>query len=118
MAESFLRRWFDTLDGERPHDVLDMITPDYQFCVLFGSDDGATEWIGDRTALEAYLAQREPDGQEHHIDVLEHDGDREIVFGHTTRHGEPLATYTAIAQLRDGRMRRLFSARTLRLHFD
>ncbi len=118
-ATAFLLRWLAVMDSDTPERVLDMLAPDFRLSVLFATEDGVTEFVGGRAELEGYLAQRQPDGQEHHVDTLHRAGDREILTGHTTRHGELLATYVMIAQLdEDERVRALFNARTVRLHFS
>ena len=61
----------------------------------------------------ALMAQREPDGQRHHISHSLREGDVEVVSGWTTRHGDPLGTFTFTVELdEDDRARRLFAART------
>jgi ketosteroid isomerase-like protein len=118
LTGEFLRGWFALMDSAAPERVLELLADDFRFTVLFAKEDGAAEFGGGVEELRGYLAQREPDGQEHHIDLATSDGAREVVFGHTTRHGEPLATYTSVAELdADGRLRRLFSARTTALSF-
>jgi hypothetical protein len=60
------------------------------------------------------MAQREPEGQLHHLDLGAGDGRREVALGHTTRHGERLGTFMSTVWLDDeGRAERLYSARTL-----
>jgi hypothetical protein len=68
--------------------------------------------------LEAYYAQREPDGQLHHVELATRAGDTEVALGHTTKHGSRLATFTIAAQLdAEGRAVRLYAARTTSLPF-
>jgi len=94
--------------------VLPLLASNLTFSVLWSTDDGAHEFAGGWDEFHGYLAQREPDGQLHHIDVGIRDGRREVVLGHTTRYGERLATFTFAAWLDDeGRAERLYAARTL-----
>ena len=118
VATDFLSRWFAVLDSVTPERVLEMIAPDFRFAVLWAADGAAAEFGGGVAELEGYLAQREPDGQVHHVDVITREGGREVAFGHTTRHGGQLATFTAAAELDEsGRVRRLFAARTTGIAF-
>ncbi|HEX6388768.1 MAG TPA: hypothetical protein VFZ89_04970 [Solirubrobacteraceae bacterium] len=116
-ATEFLLRWLAVMDSDSPERVLDMITPDFHQSILFGTPEGAREWLGGRAELEQYLAQREPDGQEHLVESVTREGDRETLVGYTTRYGERLATYVMIAELSGDRVRRLFCARTPNFHF-
>jgi hypothetical protein len=118
VAADFLSRWFAVLDSDTPERVLDMIAPDFRFVVLWAVDGAAAEFSGAVAELEGYLEQREPDGQVHHVDVITREGGREVAFGHTTRHGEQLATFTAAAELdASGHLRRLLAARTTAIAF-
>lgn len=118
-ATEFLLRWLAVMDSDSPERVLDMIAPDFHQSIVFATPDGASEWIGGRAELADYLAQRTPDGQEHLVDSISREGDREVLVGHTTRYGERLATYIMIAELSDDdRVRGLFCARTTNFHFD
>jgi len=79
----------------------------------------AQEFAGGLKELEGYFAQREPDGQLHHVELTQRRGDTEVVLGHTTKDGERLATFTMAAQLDDqGRAVRLYASRTTSLPFD
>jgi hypothetical protein len=110
---AFLREYFEKLDS-KGLDVLPLLAPNFTFSVQWSTDEGAREFAGGLDEFHGYLAQREPDGQLHHIDVGIRDGRREVVLGHTTRHGERLATFTFAAWLDDeGRAERLYAARTL-----
>jgi len=59
------------------------------------------------------MEQREPAGQRHHISHSLREGNTEVATGWTTRHGDPLGTFTFTVELdADGCARRLFAART------
>lgn len=112
-APTFLPHYFGTLD-ERPLDVLPMLAPGFTFSFLWSDDRGAREFAGELDDFHGYMAQREPDGQLHHIDLGIRDGQREVVLGHTTRYGDRLGTFTFAVWLdSDGRAERLYSGRTL-----
>jgi hypothetical protein len=69
--------------------------------------------------LEGYYAQREPDGQLHHVELARREGNSEVALGYTTKHGERLATFTMAAQVDEqGRAVRLYASRTTSLPFD
>ena len=81
--------------------------------VLWNDDEGAKEFSGGLEEFHGYLAQRDPDGHLHHVVGSSRTGSLEVVLGHTTRHGEPLGTFTMVAQVdAEGRAERMFAART------
>ena len=108
---AFLPRYFAALDdGE---DILPLLAPDFTFSLLWATSDGAHEFAGGFDAWAGYMAQREPDGQRHHISRLLREDGVEVVSGWTTRDGAPLGTFLFAAELADdGRARRFFAART------
>jgi hypothetical protein len=108
----FLPVYFEKLDAGE--DVLPMLAPGFTFALLWSTDEGAREFAGELEEFRGYMAQREPDGQLHHINVSLREGNTEVASGWTTRHGEPLATFTFAVELdEDERATRLFAARTL-----
>jgi hypothetical protein len=112
-APAFLPAYFGTLD-ERPREVMPMLAPGFAFSFLWSDEGGPREFAGGLDDFNGYMAQREPDGQAHHIDVGIRDGEREVVLGHTTRYGERLGTFTFAVWLDgEGRAERLYSGRTL-----
>jgi len=112
-APAFLPVYFGTLD-ERPLDVMPMLAPGFTFSFLWSDDRGPREFAGTLDDFNGYMAQREPDGQAHHIDVGVREGRHEVVLGHTTRHGERLGTFTFAVWLdAEGHAERLYSGRTL-----
>ena len=113
----FLSRYLDALDNT-PDRVLPLLSPDIRFCVLWSVGGEAREFAGGIRELEEYYAQREPDGQLHHVELARQIGDTEVVFGHTMKHGERLATFTMAAQVdAEGRAVRLYASRTTSLPF-
>ena len=113
MSEAtFLPAYFEKLDAG--DDILSMLAPGFMFSLLWSTDEGAHEFAGGLEEFHGYMAQREPDGQLHHINVSIRDGRTEVATGWTTRHGTRLATFTFAVELdEDERARRLFAARTL-----
>lgn len=115
---TFAERYFRALDGGEPMDPEQWCTPDFRFCVMWGVDDEATQIAGDLEAFRAYLNARvPPEGHVHHILYATGDTTREVSFGRTMQHGEPLATFSFAVELDGdgGRMRQLFAARTTTL---
>jgi len=112
MSEAtFLPVYFDRLDAGE--DVVSMLAPDFTFSLLWATEEGAQEFAGSFEAFHGYLAQRDPDGQLHHISKSLRDGRTEVASGWTTRYGEPLGSFTFAVELdEDERVRRLFAART------
>ena len=108
---AFLPGYFAALDeGE---DILHFFAPEFTFAILWSSDGEPREFRGEFDAWAGYMAQREPDGQRHHISHLLCEGDTELATGWTTRFDAPLGTFTFAIELDDaGLVRRLFAART------
>ena len=108
---TFLPRYFAALDdGE---DIMPMFAPDFTFALLWSTGGEAREFAGGFEAWAGYMAQREPDGQRHHITHLLREDRTEVATGNTTRNGEPLGTFTFAVELDDGGLvRRIFAART------
>jgi uncharacterized glyoxalase superfamily protein PhnB len=91
-----------------------MLAPGFRFALLWSTDEGAREFAGSFEEFQGYMAQREPDGQLHHINLSIRDDRTEVASGWTTRHGARLATFTFAVELdEDERAQRLFAARTL-----
>jgi ketosteroid isomerase-like protein len=108
---AFLPRYFAALDdGE---EILQLFAPDFTFALLWSSDGEAREFAGGFDAWAGYMAQRQPDGQRHHISHLLREHNTELATGRTTRFDKPLGTFTfAVEPDDDGLIRRLFAART------
>lgn len=109
---TFLPVYFEKLDAGE--DVLQMFAPAFTFSLLWSTGEGAREFAGSFEEFHGYMAQREPDGQLHHINLSLREGRTEVASGWTTRHGTPLATFTFAVELdEDERALRLFAARTI-----
>lgn len=108
---AFLPRYFAALDdGE---EILHLFAPDFTFALLWSSSGEAREFAGGFEAWAGYMAQREPDGQRHHISHLLREGATEVATGWTTRFDEPLGTFTFAVELNgEGLVSRIFAART------
>ena len=109
---TFLPVYFEKLDAGE--DIIPMLAPGFTFALLWSTDEGAREFAGGFDEFGDYMAQREPDGQFHHISMSLREGRTEVAAGWTTQHGTPLATFTFAVELdEDERAVRLFAARTL-----
>jgi hypothetical protein len=110
-GSAFLPRYFAALDeGE---DIMPFFAPDFTFALLWSSDSEPREFTGGFDAWAGYMAQREPDGQRHHITHLLREGNTELASGCTTRFDAPLGTFTFAVELDDaGLVHRIFAART------
>jgi hypothetical protein len=95
-----------------------MLAPSFSFSIIWTVDGEANEFAGGLDEFQAYMRQREPDGQVHHVLAGSRAGDIEVAFGRTTRHGEPLGTFMISIQLDgDGLISHLFAARTTSVAF-
>ncbi len=85
----FLDAWFEFMDSDRPERVLDLITPDFEMSIQFSTGSGnASEFLGDRAGLVAYLEQREVSVLVHHLTHGARVEEVEMALGKTTRDGE------------------------------
>jgi len=110
----FLSAWFALLDSADADRILDLISDDFSFAILFSTGgDGATDFHGGRAAMEGYLAQREQGVRTHHLLTGSADGLDELFLGEVRRSGEPEASFVAAARLNEaGKVRRLLISRS------
>lgn len=110
-ATAFLPQYFAALDAGE--DILPRFAADFTFALLWASGGEPREFCGGFDEWAGYMAQREPDGQRHHISHLLREGNTELATGWTTRFDEPLGTFTFAVELDNaGLVRRIFAART------
>jgi len=110
---SVLPPFLGTLD-ERPMDVAPMLSPGMEFAILWSDERGVHEFNGGLDEYHGYLAQREPEGQLHHLAVTARSRHTEVALGYTTRYGAELGTFTMWVQAEEQeRVRRFFAGRTL-----
>jgi hypothetical protein len=118
VTASFITDFLHKLDVE-PDKVVELLAPDFTFCVLYSIDGEAHEFAGGLAEYRGYLDQRQPDGQAHHVELSTRTGQTEVVLGHTTRYGERLGTFTMAAQVdSEERAVRLYASRTTTLPFE
>lgn len=111
---SFLSNWFAILDSDDADRILDLISDDFSFSILFSTGgDGATDFHGGRPEMEGYLAQRAVGVRTHHQLSASTVGRDELFLGEVRRSGVPEATFVASARLDEaGRVRRLLIGRS------
>ncbi|MFF3372395.1 nuclear transport factor 2 family protein [Streptomyces sp. NPDC002680] len=111
---SFLSNWFAILDSDDADRILDLISDDFSFSILFSTGgDGATDFHGGRPEMEGYLAQRAVGVRTHHRLTASTVGQDELFLGEVRRSGVPEATFVASARLDgEGKVRRLMIGRS------
>ena len=113
MSAPFLSAWFEIMDSEEPARILDLISDDFTFSILFSTDGGAADFAGGRPALVGYLEQREKGTRTHHRLAAHTTGRQELFLGEVRRGGTPEATFVAAGELDgDGRLARLLIGRS------
>lgn len=114
----FLTAWFEILDGDTPEKILDLISPDFSFSILFSTDGQATDFAGGRQAMEGYLAQRDKGTLTHHLVTASSAGREELYLGEVRRAGTPVASFVAAGQINaDGQLARLLIGRSPAVRF-
>ncbi|MFC8428220.1 hypothetical protein [Streptomyces sp. NPDC057253] len=113
-AAPFLTNWFAILDSDDADRILDLISDDFSFSILFSTGgDAGTDFHGGRAEMEGYLAQREVGVRTHHPLSATAVGQDELYLGEVRRAGVPEATFVASARLDDdGKVRRLLIGRS------
>jgi hypothetical protein len=113
-AAPFLSAWFEIMDSDTPHRILDLISEDFRFAILFSTgDDAATDFSGGRPALEGYLHQRERGTRTHHRLSASTAGPDEFFLGEVRRSGRFEATFIAAGRVDpEGRLSQLLIARS------
>ncbi|MEV6639014.1 nuclear transport factor 2 family protein [Amycolatopsis sp. NPDC051371] len=115
----FLTKWFEIMDSDAPSRILDLITDDFTFSILFSTDGRATDFAGGREAMEGYLAQREKNTLTHHPLDVSSTGHGEFYLGEVRRAGEVVATFVAAGQVgASGRLERLIIGRSPGVRFE
>jgi hypothetical protein len=116
MSAPFLSAWFEIMDSDEPARILDLISDDFTFSILFSTGSGttgATDFAGGRPALVGYLEQREKGTRTHHRLTATTNGRQELFLGEVRRAGVPEATFVAAGELDDdGRLARLLIGRS------
>ena len=109
----FLSRWFAILDSDRPSDILELISDDFELSIVFSSNGHAEDFSGDRAALVGYLEQRERGIRTHHKLAATVAGSDELFLGEVRRSGEFEATFVAAGRVGStGKLRRLLIGRS------
>jgi hypothetical protein len=116
----FLTAWFEIMDSDEPTRILDLISDDFTFSILFSTGGGtATDFAGGRPVLEHYLEQREKGVLTHHLVTASTSGRDELFLGEVRRAGAPVASFVAAGRLgASGRLERLLIGRSPAVLFD
>ena len=116
----FLSAWFEIMDTDSPDRILDLISEDFEFSILFSTGgDGATDFHGGREAMIGYLTQRERGTRTHHALVTASCGPDEFYLGEVRRGEEIEASFVAQGRLdAAGRLRRFLIGRSSEIRFD
>lgn len=111
-----VRAFFAAMDSDRPRQVVEWMTPDFEFMVLFstGSAEPITEFGGGLAEWDGYMAARPTeDRPRHDLTLLSSEGNLAIGVGTTRLGGAIAATFTAAFTFdQDGWIRRYFAGRT------
>jgi hypothetical protein len=115
----FLTAWFALMDSDDPARVLDLISEDFAFSVLFSTGtEEATDFAGGRAAMENYLAQRQQGVFTHHLITASTTGRDELFLGETRRDGQMVSTFVAAARINaDGLAERMLMGRSPAVRF-
>lgn len=119
MSAPFLTSWFEILDSDEPSRILDLISADFSFSILFSTGgDTATDFHGGHDELVGYLEQRERGTRTHHALVTTTVGGDEFFLGEVRRGDRPEATYVATGRLNaSGQLCRLLIGRSSEVRF-
>jgi hypothetical protein len=119
-AAPLLTRWFKIMDSDAPEEILDLISDDFRFAIVFSTgSDAAVDFSGARPELEGYLAQRERGVRTHLVVSAATVGNDELVLGEVRRGEQFEATFVATGRLdAAGRVRRLMIGRAPGVDFD
>lgn len=129
MAQSnapFLSAWFEIMDSDTPSRILDLISEDFTFSILFSTDrpatgatTAATDFTGGRAAMEHYLAQREKGALTHHRLATAASADEEFFLGEVRRGGVPEASFVAVGRVSPaGKLDRFLIGRSPGVRFE
>lgn len=116
----FLTSWFAILDSDEPARILDLISADFSFSILFSTGGAAaTDFHGGREELVGYLEQRERGTRTHHALATTSVGRDEFFLGEVRRAAHTEASYVATARLNaSGQLCRLLIGRSTEVRFD
>lgn len=118
---TFFERYFERLDGERPHSALELVADDLEFSIQWAAaaDRRSSQFLGGLEELRGFTDAGDTEGWAHYVLHSGTDGDVEFALGETRYdNGERIGTFLAVAELdEDGRMRRYMVARTPALSF-
>jgi ketosteroid isomerase-like protein len=111
----FLRRFYEIVDGNDTEHVLELLSEDLRFSILFSTEPGgdARDFAGGYAEFEDYMRQRGVPAWTHHVLAESEDTGVELAFGETRQDGAVVATWVAAATLdADGRLSRYMVGRS------
>lgn len=112
-AAPLLTQWFEFMDSKDPDRILDLISDDFRFSIVFSTgEDSAADFSGGRPEMEGYLEQREKGTRIHVLLSASVDGDDEMVLGEVRRGNDFEASFFCVARLDEGRVRRMLIGRS------
>jgi hypothetical protein len=115
-AADLMRRFFREMDGPQPESVLDWMSDELSFTVLFSIGGGSpvTEWIGGLPEWREYMANRPSENRPvHDLLIVADEGDTAVALGETRLGDDVVATFTATLRFdADGRIVRYFAGRS------
>lgn len=99
-AAPILTQWFEIMDSDTPERILDLISEDFRFSIVFSTGpDTASDFSGGRDAMEGYLRQREKGTRVHLLLSGSVVGRDQMVLGEVRRGPEWEASFFAVARL-------------------
>ena len=115
----FLSAWFEIMDSDTPSRILDLISADFTFSILFSTGgDTATDFSGGRAAMEHYLAQREQGTLTHHRIATARSGPEEFFLGEVRRAGVVEADFVAVGRVVAGKLSHFLIGRSPGVRFE
>jgi hypothetical protein len=97
----FLRRFYEIVDGNDAERVLELLSDDLRFSILFSTQPGgdARDFAGGYAEFEGYMRQRGAPTWTHHVLAESSEDGVELAFGETRQDDRVVATWVAAATL-------------------
>jgi hypothetical protein len=96
-----LRRFYEIVDANDAERVLELLSDELRFSILFSTEPGgdARDFAGGYVEFEDYMRQRGVPTWTHHVLAESADSGVELAFGETRQDGRVVATWVAAATL-------------------
>ncbi len=122
MADDFLSRYFEALDGAEPLSALEMLSDDAEFAQVFAKDAGtrAGHFVGGAEEMKQFIAAGDMSGWAHHILASSRVGEIELVLGETrSDDGEFIGSFVIAVEIdENGQMKRYLGGRSPGIRFS